>query len=539
MIVRYHPFTLTLGSPVVLTSAGGDPNSAETTDFISGSAIRGAAARALTDAAPDFHRLILSGEVLYLNAYVLLGNQRCLPAPASLRREKYAHSVCHDLAGYSGGRSDEEDERDWPNEQLARLPSRYLTLTEPTPRAGVVRERGCVHHQRDRGIGKPTERTGALFRFEALEEGQRFGGLVVYRGADEDTVERLADRVRGALGETVLLGRSRRAGYGGSARLEWGQARSREVEGQAVASGAQPAGAFLRALLVSDYVGRDTETGQADPSAWLDEIVRRLGGRVETLRWFGEAVLVGGYNRKWGMELPQALAQRAGAVAVFRVTAPILEEELLALEHQGLGERRIEGFGRVVFLRGAVKKPSLGGAPPRERVARPQGEPPPELREMERRLLRDAVDASALEVAGELAGSAQRVPTRSLLGRLRVPLRLAPALGLAQLRQWLGNGANALRRPALRQLERCRIQPRQSQRRPLADWLRELLGGQTDLGTLLNYPRLAQDHHFISNDSALECLTVPEEGDRVRTLFIDALLAAMARRRDPDSGGRP
>ncbi len=111
MIFRYYPYTLTLGSPVVLTSAGGDPNSAESMDFIPGSAIRGAAARVLTDAAPDFHRLILSGDVHYLNAYILLGNQRCLPTPASLRRrEKYAHSQCHDLAGYSGERSDDEDE---------------------------------------------------------------------------------------------------------------------------------------------------------------------------------------------------------------------------------------------------------------------------------------------------------------------------------------------------------------------------------------------------------------------------------------------
>ena len=78
MIVCYYPYTLTLGSPVVLTSAGGDPNSAETMDFIPGSAIRGAAARVLTDTASDFHRLILSGEVRYLNAYVLLGNQPLL-----------------------------------------------------------------------------------------------------------------------------------------------------------------------------------------------------------------------------------------------------------------------------------------------------------------------------------------------------------------------------------------------------------------------------------------------------------------------------
>jgi CRISPR-associated protein Csx10 len=537
MIVRYYPYTLTLGSPVVLTSAGGDPNSAETMDFIPGSAIRGAAARVLTDTASDFYRLILSGEVRYLNAYVLLGNQRCLPTPASLRREKYAHSQCHDLAGYSGEQSDEEEEQAWPTEQLARLPSRYLTLTEPTPRGGTVTKTGRVHHQRDRRVGKPTERTGALFRFEALEEGQRFGGLIVCRGADEDTVERLMGQVRRALGETVLLGRSRRAGYGGSARLEWGQPRSREIEGQAVASGAQSAGTILRTLLVSDYVGRDSETGQTDPCAWVDELVRRLGGRVEVLRWFGETALVGGYNRKWGMELPQALAQRAGAVVVFRVMQAIAEEDLLTIEHQGLGERRIEGFGRVAFFKEPGRMWSPGGEPRPERVAIPTGQPPALLREMEQRLLRDAVDSCVLEVAGRLAGSAKSLPTRSLLGRLRVPLRLPPTQALDQLRQWLGNGQSALRQPARRQLESCRIPPSQSQRQSLAEWLRELLSNPSGLGDLLNYSRLAQDHHFVSSDSARDSLVMPEENDRVRALLVDALLAAMARRRDHDSGG--
>ncbi len=549
MIVRYYPYTLTLRSPVVLTSAGGDPNSAESMDFIPGSAIRGAAARVLTDSSPDFQRLILSGDVRYLNAYVVLGNQRCLPTPASLRREKYAHSQSHDLAGYSG-ESRDEDEPGWPGKQLARLPSRYLTLTEPNPRGGNVTVTGCVHHQRDREYGRPGQRRkrdvgqapeviGTLFRFDALEEGQRFEGIIACRGTDESTAEGLAGQVRRALGDTVLLGRSRRAGYGGSARLEWKQPREREVEGQRVVSGPQPAGAVLRALLVSDYVGRDPETGQADPSAWVDELVRRLGGRVDvdTLRQFGETCLVGGYNRKWGMELPQCLAQRAGAVAVFRVTAHIAEEELLTVEHNGLGERLVEGFGRVALLREPGRKWSVGESPKRPWETRPNVDSPPLLREMERRLLRDAVDARVLEVAGELAGSAQGMPTRSLLGRLRVPLRLPPAQALNQLALWLGTGQNALRQPAQRQLERCRIQPSQTHRRSLAVWLRELVTRQMDLGTLLNYTRVVQNHHFISESSARESLTAAEESDRVRCLLADATCAALARRRGQEQGG--
>lgn len=535
MIVRYYPYTLTLGSPLVLTSPGGDPNSAESMDFIPGSAIRGAVAGGLTDASVDFHRLILSGDVRYLNAYLLLNGERCLPTPTSFRREKYSQQ-CHDLAGYSGECSDDEDGPDWPSEQLAHLPSRYLTLNQPAPRGSNAKLTGCVHHQRDRGIGKPTESTGALFRYDALEEGQQFKGFILCRGEDDAVVERLAEQVGRALSETILLGRSRRAGYGGSARLEWGAPRQREVEGQRVATGAQNPESILRAQLVSDYLGRDLETGQVDPSTWVEELVRRLGTRVEVLRRFGEAALVGGYNRKWGMELPQALVQRAGAVVVFRVTQAIPEEDLLTIEHQGLGERWIEGFGRVAFFREPGRMWSPGGEPQPERVEIPTRQPPALLREMEQRLLRDAVDASVFEVAGQLAGSAQAIPTRSLLGRLRVPLRLPPTQALDQFRQWLNGG---LRLPARRQLERCRIQPSQSQRLSLSAWLRELLSNPGSLSNLLNYTRLAQDHHFISSESARDCLIADTENDRVRALLVDALLAAMARQRNQDTGGAP
>src|SRR5205085_3948220 len=99
MIVRYYPCTLTLEAPVVLTLPGGDPNSAQSMSFIPGSAVRGAAARVLAGAgAEEFRRLILSGEVCYLNAYVLHGTRRCLPTPVSFRREKYTPSRYHDLA---------------------------------------------------------------------------------------------------------------------------------------------------------------------------------------------------------------------------------------------------------------------------------------------------------------------------------------------------------------------------------------------------------------------------------------------------------
>ena len=69
---------------------------------------------------------------------------------------------------------------------------------------------------------------------------------------------------------------------------------------------------------------------KSDNSTWL-----------EPARSFVKTVLIGGYNRKWGMPVPQVIAAKAGSVYVYAGTVP------KALKLQGsLGERTKEGFGR-------------------------------------------------------------------------------------------------------------------------------------------------------------------------------------------------
>ncbi len=63
--------------------------------------------------------------------------------------------------------------------------------------------------------------------------------------------------------------------------------------------------------------------------------------------------MIGGFNRKWGLPLPQALAVRMGSVLVFK--DPGCDPTLLDdLEVRGIGERRAEGFGRIAFNRQRV-----------------------------------------------------------------------------------------------------------------------------------------------------------------------------------------
>ncbi|MGB9605765.1 MAG: hypothetical protein ACPL88_07810, partial [Bryobacteraceae bacterium] len=162
---RYLPYRLTLQSPLIVTTRHGDPNSAATQLFISGSSIRGVVASRLLSAGVDadsdgFRRLVLSGEVRYLNAYVEIQEERSLPVPLSWRVFKSDHTRGRDLACYAGAppsasESDESAEHRLA-EQLEPLGDDYFCprlisgrWVAAQPRAGAR-----IHHQRDREKGR-------------------------------------------------------------------------------------------------------------------------------------------------------------------------------------------------------------------------------------------------------------------------------------------------------------------------------------------------------------------------------------------------
>jgi len=180
---------------------------------------------------------------------------------------------------------------------------------------------------------------------------------------DGDELGARISAVRAAAGDTLLLGRSRRAGYGGQAPLEWGTPRERELEGRAglVMADLSP-GETFRLLTVSDLLARDPRTGAVDPAAVEDLLLAPdgpLAGRAEVVRRHWAFRPVGGFNRTWGLELPQALTLRAGSVLLLRALEPIALADLLVLEQAGVGERRTEGFGRIAFFGAPEERPTV------------------------------------------------------------------------------------------------------------------------------------------------------------------------------------
>lgn len=561
----YLHYELRLRSPAIVSALSGDPDSAATQPFIPGSAVRGAMAARLLSSGVDgdsdeFRRLILSNEVRCFHAYPEVAGERSLPCASSWRAHKSDPERALDLAAFTGeidASVDADDLKDvWPEEALmpVRAPFTAASASAGAHNLAAPEIGSRLHQQRDRVKGRPwterrdqtEERHGVIFPYEYLEAEQVFRGVIQIMPNASSELERIK---RLLASEPILLGRSRRAGYGGQADVEFTGQAAREYENVSGWISHDVAGGTLfRVFLTSAYIGCHPATGQIDPSALYEELCRRLGGKatIERVRWQFE--VVGGFNRKWRLEVPQALAVRAGAVLVLRANDAIDVDTLRAIEHEGLGERRAEGFGRVLFLehsdgkgsirlRRAEEKPQVEGSAVGAALAEPHRR---QLELVEQRIILAAAREELNRVATlDIAEKAKDRPTNSLIGRLRSLFRQVleeqeARAALANLQTWCSDEdvPEALTRNARENLDRCRIRDESFRQwlRGLAEPGHDQAGWQALVeasGSPATLTALAARSHLTTPDSAKAVLH--SHSALLRLHLIDAVLGTMAR----------
>lgn len=321
-------FLIELLEPLLVSQAqSGEPNSAISLPFIPGSTVRGAVIARYGDldaADKTAQDLFFNGAVCYLNAYPAHAgdNPRMLPKPVAWLVEK-DNADRHDAEIYNFAVKSQT----W--DQPAKPPSgEFYWQGTDSVQLGAPEMCVAVHNASD-DPSRKNEKTSQVFRYDALAAGQVFAGVIV----TED--KSLLGKIQPFLEQgTLTLGRSHTAGYGAvritDVRLvpDW-----REYAPE------QPAEAFkdrVTLTCLSDVILR-RDNGQVDG---------RIGDLVgvSPRESFCRMRLVGGFNRQWGLPLPQAWAIQAGSVFVFDANKRDVLEKLAAT---GIGERRAEGFGRI------------------------------------------------------------------------------------------------------------------------------------------------------------------------------------------------
>lgn len=364
-------FFLETKQPVLATSFQGDPNSDVSYPYIPGSMIRGAligrylklhpelSEDILSDADinKEVKRLFFEGNIRYLNAYLFCKqqNKRTLPVPLAWYREKNDELPKPQETRYL----DVRDLSQYLPEavSLKSLSEKFCTVNERQVILYREQRRMNIHTKRDRTKGRssPTRRDpatnqvieegeGTIFRYEALDVKQTFQGVILCEDDDAKTIE---DLLKPA---DIWLGGSRSAGYGDTKiqiinpdkpkRLEeWNEI---NIKPENRVNRQQ-----LKITLLSDTILRD-RCGQfsASPCLVQQAIKDRLQVQLPAAsNVFVSNTVVGGFNQTWGLPLPQVQALSAGSVFVF--DANLTREQIQTLEREGIGDRCIEGFGRV------------------------------------------------------------------------------------------------------------------------------------------------------------------------------------------------
>lgn len=409
---KYLFYSFTLQAPLISSTLGSDPNSAETLGYVPGSMLRGVLAQRLiekgyTAATPEFKRYILSNSICYLNACPQVeGNERALPIRRTWLKEKHAQTKrFYDLAVQ------------WPDEQLGLLEYAFSNPTG-TDVAGVTPKTSLrVHHQRDYTRGRATTNGGAIFAYESIDPGQTFMGAIRI-AANQTEVQKIAELFNELLSKPVTFGRSRRAAYGGMVKvnlerfetLEIRESHTSDIENERI----------FQIILASDYIGRSPVTGQIDPLGIEEEL--KVLGNFEVVERFLGYTIIGGYNRTWGTELPQTKALKAGSVLVLKAKETITKERLLQLD-RGLGERRNEGFGRVWVDVDLIAERKIEKDGNTNGTSSLVSDDPDVITKMQKQLWQhDLTQQIELKVT-ELVEGVTLKASASLLGRLRESLR--------------------------------------------------------------------------------------------------------------------
>jgi CRISPR-associated protein Csx10 len=359
-------FLLQTKQPLLATSLQGDPNSDVSFSYIPGSMIRGVligrylhrqglqSTDEILDESkfPDVKRLFFNGSTRYLNAYLYSNKEekRTLPVPRSWFKRK------GDDISKSGDINVYDFSYEQPKQDISPklLDESFCIVNEDEIILYKETRRINIHNMRDRKKGRGVEESGAVFRYDALDVGQTFQAVILCDNPED--VKKIKPLLEP---QEMWLGGSQSAGYGHTkiSQIEecdtWYEIGIEPEE--------REDRELLRITLLSNLILQDKwgqfvtippmqstvdEINQVvDP---LTEVLERLlEVNLETQSSYTSSLIVGGFNRKWGLPLPQVPALAAGSVFIFKYDGQLNIEQIRNIENQGIGERRVDGFGRV------------------------------------------------------------------------------------------------------------------------------------------------------------------------------------------------
>lgn len=335
--------------PIKITSSIKQSDSEFTKSYISGSVMRGAfisnyiMLNKIRDINTGEHKeLLLKDNIRFLNAYPLKGN-RAYPTPKcffALKddlksiHKKRSIKIKTDIAGLS--------------DDYERIKSfEFLDGKFNKGKATVVN----VDKTENLHIKKKNKNeNNKIFRYESICSGQKFRGII--ECADEKTLEIVKDILNKGI---FYLGGSKGSGYGlckitniieTDIHPEFIQIDDSFYDEDNVFESSERI--FIYAL--SDIIYRN-KFGEYKTYIDTEDIEKKLGVKnAKLINSYVETDIFTGFNNKWGYRLPLVNGIKAGSILEYEIEGDISLLDVKKFIEDGIGERKNEGFGRVLVL---------------------------------------------------------------------------------------------------------------------------------------------------------------------------------------------
>lgn len=350
-----------LDEPLIIAERAAAGNRFQSRDAIPGTVLRGALANQVAQAFDlgdsatydAFLRLFLRDGVCFPTLYPLAREKSTLYAAIPTPRDAFACKVyaAHPLMWGTQGQGAE-----CPvcKEQSKAARGLFYTLRQNAPERFSPEERVEMHIRMDPHTGRVKQ--GQLFDYVPLEAGQYFAGEL--RCADAVAWQHL--RALTGLTEEhpyeIRLGKATRRGYGKV--TVWLEPLPRESAASdwsllPIAARVPEKTEEVTMTLLTDTIIQDTwgRFATGFDTAQLSQILGFSVSIVEDRDFAGRRV-TDSYNTQWHLPRWRAVALTAGSSVRLRFDQPLTakrQTDLATLERAGIGERRNEGYGKIVF----------------------------------------------------------------------------------------------------------------------------------------------------------------------------------------------
>jgi CRISPR-associated protein Csx10 len=333
-------YTINTLAPVLISSESGNQFMVPTKDYIPGLNILGALAakyikregqpnylnpQKSTDT--DFYSWFVEGGLSFSNAYkvdAISDNEKSptIPLPLSVHHIKNEEEKVLDLL-YA------------PSEEQTKSFGGFGLLSGSKLYKTKIGKSTSPHHERDYKTGAPKK--NIFFNYESIDTNQEFKGTVTGK---EELLNQFYDRFKEI--NQLRIGRSRTTEYG---KVEFSLSEISDITSDEIKLNDD--GTISLTFLSNVILYNDNGYPSCSYKDLEKYIKNKLPG-AEIINPFLRAEEIENYISVWKLKKPSEISFQAGCCLLLKIGNGNTEK-LKQLQEAGIGERKHEGFGRIIF----------------------------------------------------------------------------------------------------------------------------------------------------------------------------------------------